>query len=325
VNVSLPKSLVGVLAIQSNVITHAQAIKLGGKTRHEIATLARNGRWQRLHRGVYYASDGEVPRLAQLWGVVLRVGHGAVLTHETAAEVWKISDRHSASVHVSVPRKTGPVACPEGARVHYSVRMPEAEFRAAIGYRMPPVIFAEEAVLDLVSEAGTAEDAVSWAIQACQRKKTTPDLIGMFMMKPWWRDLRWQDDLRGALADIADGVQSPLEWRYFRDVEQAHALPAGRRQVKTRAGSTVRFHDVRYAEFGVGVELDGVAYHSGAAWARDDARDNRSTLEGVRTLRYGWLKVAYHPCEVAHEVWSLLAKQGFRTGFQCCGPACAAA
>lgn len=72
----LPESLDGVLAFQANVISHAQAVKLGGKTRHEIATLARNGRWQRLHRGVYYAAAGEVPRYAHLWGAVLRVGHG---------------------------------------------------------------------------------------------------------------------------------------------------------------------------------------------------------------------------------------------------------
>jgi hypothetical protein len=39
-------------------------------------------------------------------------------------------------------------------------------------------------------------------------------------------------------------------------------------------------------------------------------------------LRYGWLKVAYHPCEVAHEVWSLLVKQGYRRDFRSCGTDC---
>lgn len=62
----------------------------------------------------------------------------AVLSHETAAEVWKIADKQSALIHVSVPRKTGPVPCPEGVRVHYSVRMPAAEFKAAAGYKCLP-------------------------------------------------------------------------------------------------------------------------------------------------------------------------------------------
>jgi hypothetical protein len=320
----LPKSLDGVLALQSNVITHSQAIEYGGKTRHQVATLAGNGHWQRLHRGVYYAGAGEVPRDAQLWGVLLRVGHGAVLSHETAAEVWQISDTQSPVIHASVPRKAGPVARPDGVQVHYSVRMPISEFKGAPGLKMPPVIWGEEAVLDLVNSSPTAEDAVNWVIRACQRKKATPDTIGFFMMKPWWRGLHWQGDLREALTEIREGVQSPLERRYLHDVERAHALPKGIRQVRTRIGSTVHYHDVRYIDFGVGVELDGVAYHSGEAWTRDDGRDNTSTLAGIQTLRYGWAQVAYHPCEVAHQVWSVLAVRGFGGEFHRCGPACAA-
>jgi hypothetical protein len=65
-----------------------------------------------------------------------------------------------------------------------------------------------------------------------------------------------------------------------------------------------------------------VRWHSGETRYRDDARDNSSALDGFRTLRYGWLKVAYHPCEVAHEVWSLLVKQGYRRDFRSCGTDC---
>jgi hypothetical protein len=85
----------------------------------------------------------------------------------------------------------------------------------------------------------------------------------------------------------------------------------------------VQYHDVRYVDFGVGVELDGVPWHSGDARNRDDARDHSSTLAGVQTLRYGWVKVAYHPCEVAHEVWSLLVRRGYREDFHRHGEGCA--
>jgi very-short-patch-repair endonuclease len=145
----------------------------------------------------------------------------------------------------------------------------------------------------------------------------------MRLRKPGHSRLQWRGDLLSALADIRAGVQSPLELRYLRDVERAHELPAGQRQFKTRRGSTVQFHDVRYVDFGVAVELDGVRWHSGDARGRDDARDNSSILDGFRTLRYGWVKVAYHPCEVAHEVWSLLVRQGYGTDFRRCGTDCA--
>jgi hypothetical protein len=258
-----------------------------------------------------------------LWGAVLRFGNGAVLSHETAAEVWGITDQRSAVIHVSVPRVKGSLVVPPRVRLHYSTRLPGAEFPAAIAYRMPPVTRAEEAVYDLVNSEGTAEDAVSWAIRACQRKATDPELIRMCLLKPGHSRLKWRDDLIAALADIQSGVQSPLELRYLRDVEQAHNLPSAKRQVKVKRGSRVQFHDVRYADYGVAVELDGVRWHSGEAGGRDDARDNSNTLDGLQTLRYGWLKVAYHPCEVAHEVWSLLVKQGYPRDFHPCGTHCA--
>jgi hypothetical protein len=322
VAVDLPKSLDALLPLQAGVVSREQALERG-KSRHDVAGLLKSGRWQRIYPGVYYTNAGPVPRKAELWAAVLTVGRGAVLSHETAAEVWRITDERSGLIHVSVPRTAGSPAVPSRIRLHYSARLPEAEFPAAIAYKVPPVTWPHEAVYDLASSAGTAEDAVAWAIKACQRKATDPELISMCLRKPGHSRLTWRDDLISALADIRVGVQSPLELRYLRDVEQAHQLPEGMRQVKTKRGSQVQFHDVRYAEYGVGVELDGVRWHSGDAGYRDGVRDNTSTLDGFRTLRYGWLQVAYHPCEVAHEVWSLLVQQGHRAGLRRCGPACA--
>jgi putative AbiEi antitoxin of type IV toxin-antitoxin system len=320
--VDLPKSLDGLLPLQANVVSREQALTRG-KSRHDIAGLLKSGRWRRVHPGVYYTLTGPVPRRAVLWAAVLKVGRGAVLSHETAAEVWEITDEQSSLIHLSVPRMAGSPVVPPRVRLHHSTRLPEAEFPAAIAYKMPPVTWADEAVLDLVHCAGNAEDAVAWAIKACQRGKSDPDLIRMRLLKPGRSRLQWRDDLLSALADIQAGVQSPLESRYLHDVEQAHDLPEGKRQVKTKHGSRVQFHDVRYVDYGVAIELDGVRWHSGETRYLDDARDNRSALDGFRTLRYGWLKVAYHPCEVAHEVWSLLVKQGYRRDFHACGTGCA--
>jgi hypothetical protein len=323
VAVQIPDTLEELLVQQAHCVTHEQATERG-RTRHEIATLARKKQWQRLHRGVYYALPGPVPRLAWLWAAQLRVGHGGVLSHETAAEMWGFADEQSDPIHVSVPRTAGTLPPTEGIRLHYSSRLPKAEFGAARGSGIPPLTWAQFAVLDLASTSPTAPDAVNWAIRACQRGKTTPDLIAMCMLEPGQRLLRWRDELTSALADVRLGVQSPLEERYLRDVERAHRLPEGRRQVKTRKGTSAQFHDVRYLDYGAGVELDAIAYHRGDAVDRDNARDNSGVLPEVQTLRYGWLRVAYHPCEVAHEVWTLLVRNGYREDFRRCGPSCAA-
>ncbi|HUN38214.1 MAG TPA: hypothetical protein VMU95_39995 [Trebonia sp.] len=317
------------LAAQGNCVTHEQAVEQG-QTRHHIVTHLGRGRLMRLYRGVFYAGSEPVPRVSQLWGAVLRVGHGGVISHETAAELFGFADGPSDSIHVSVPRTAGRLPESDGIKLHYSARLPMAVFKPAPGYvtpdgqRMPPVTYPMDAVLDIAHACPTEQDAVSWAIRACQRGATTPDVLAMWMLKPGRRGLRWRTELTDALADIRAGVQSPLELRYLRDVEQAHALPQGERQVKTHRGTSVQFHDVRYPAYGVGVELDGVNYHRGDAVDRDIARDNSSVLSGVQTLRYGWLRVAYHPCEVAYEVWTLLVRNGLEDDFHPCGPACQA-
>jgi len=129
-----------------------------------------SGQWQRLHTGVFATFSGPVPRAALLWGAVLRAGDDAVLSHHTAAEVWNLTDQSSSSIHVSVPRQAGSLVIP-GLVLHYSSRLPGARHPA----RMPPQTTLEETVLDLADVSPTAEDAVAWAIKACQRRLSTPD------------------------------------------------------------------------------------------------------------------------------------------------------
>jgi hypothetical protein len=201
-----------VLAAQGNCVTHEQAVALG-PTRHEIATHVQRGRLVRLYRGVFYAGGEPVPRISRLWGAVLRVGHGGVLSHESAAEVWGFADGPSDPIHVSVPRTAGSLPRSEGIRLHYSVRLPLAQFKPAPGHqgpagpRMPPVTYAQDAVLDIATACRTGQEAVSWAVRACHRGATTPDMIAQQMLRPGHRGQRWRAELTAALADVRAGAQ----------------------------------------------------------------------------------------------------------------------
>jgi hypothetical protein len=55
------------------------------------------------------------------------------------------------------------------------------------------------------------------------------------------------------LVDVRDGVRSPIELDYLRDVERAHGLPVGQRQFARRNTEA----DVYYTDYGLLVELDG--------------------------------------------------------------------
>jgi hypothetical protein len=62
----------------------------------------RNRRWQPLYRGVYAAFTGEPSRTAWRWAAVLRAGEGAALSHYTAAELDRLTDRASNVIHVTI-------------------------------------------------------------------------------------------------------------------------------------------------------------------------------------------------------------------------------
>jgi hypothetical protein len=68
------------------------------------------------------------------------------------------------------------------------------------------------------------------------------------------------------------------------------------------------------------VELDGrVHLRTDQRW-RHMRRDNRSTLRGEATLRYGFVDVSEQPCEVALQV--LLRLNGFAGEVKACRPDC---
>jgi hypothetical protein len=82
-----------VIEHQHGVLSRMQAAQ-AGLTRHAIAAHLQSGRWRRMHPGVYASFSGGPPREAVLWAALLRVGHDgeprhhAVLSHQTAAELW---------------------------------------------------------------------------------------------------------------------------------------------------------------------------------------------------------------------------------------------
>ncbi len=82
----VPDTLRDVAALQDGVLTAAQLVE-AGVTNETLSSRVRLGHWQRLYRGVYATFSGELGREAKLWAAVLACGPGAILSHQTAAEV----------------------------------------------------------------------------------------------------------------------------------------------------------------------------------------------------------------------------------------------
>jgi hypothetical protein len=307
------------LQSQSSVISREQA-RDAGFTQKAIEWQLRSGTWQRLHRGAYATFTGDLSREAKLWAVVLRVGPGAVLSHETAAEVHRLTDEQSTRIHVSVPaeRRPGQHGIIRGVVIHRS-RCLVPEWQPP--WQLPRTT-VEDTVLDLISAARTFDDAYGWISAAIGRRLTTPERIGTALAAR--SRMRWRGWVTAALHDATDGVHSPLERNYVHGVERAHGLPAARRQARRRHGSKTRYLDNLYEQYGVCVELDGTTAHPAEGRWRDTRRDNASLLQETQTLRYGWPDTTQHRCQTAAQIAEILRRRGWTGTLRPCSPTCTA-
>jgi hypothetical protein len=111
----LPHTLRNLARNQAGVVSRSQAIR-AGLTSDMIKFRLVSDQWQPLHRGVYATFTGIPGRAAHLWAAVLSAGPGAALSHETAAEVHRLTDNSTHLIHVTVPVQRR-VVTTDGVRV----------------------------------------------------------------------------------------------------------------------------------------------------------------------------------------------------------------
>jgi hypothetical protein len=308
------------LTSQSRMVTRGQAARYG-VNREAVRRRVESGAWQRLHRGTYATFSGVPPREARLWAAVLRAGPGAVLSYESAAEVHHLIDKPAAKIHITVPASRNPAQRRpiRGVVIHRS--------RNVASEPLPPWLLPRtpiaETVLDLVGVAKTADDAFAWLTLAIGRGLTSPGMLRDALTAR--KRMRWRSWIADALADVADGVMSPIERRYVRDVERAHGLPSARRQMRRDLASGTRFLDNLYEDYRLCVEIDGRLSHPPEQKWRDADRDSDNLFhDDVTTVRLGLRHVASGRCAQAAKLATLFIRRG-RDGktLRSCGPDCA--
>jgi hypothetical protein len=315
---AVPPALRGIIAEQAGIVSRRQVLRLGlpGST---VVSKVRHGLWQQVHPGVYAAFTGTVAWEARLWAAVLYAGPGALLSHETAAEVLHLTDRRFPVIQVTIPHSRR-VRPPHGVRIHRS-SVDYPRWRPLRG--IPPHTFYADTIIDLVAATGDLDDVVAWISRGVARKMVTRSELDAAVAARG--RLRWRDQLDEIIGTVAGGSHFPLEYRYDHDVERAHGLPAATRQAKfVMPDGTRGFRDRCYENYGLIVELDGATYHQADQRGRDRARDNEAAATTGATLRYGWADVAVVPCETAGQVYRALTKRGYPGAIRPCSPGCPA-
>jgi predicted transcriptional regulator of viral defense system len=185
---------------QHGVITRRQALATGLPAT-TVETWVQCGRWTRLDRGIYATFSGPPSRDALLWAALLRAGPGAVLSHETAAELCGLIHQPAPAIHVTVParRNPGRDGAMPGVVVHRSGRAA----RTAVPAPLPPRTGIDDTVIDLTQTSATFGEAFTWLGRAVGLRLTTVRRLRRAATAR--ARLHWRREISAALTELAGG------------------------------------------------------------------------------------------------------------------------
>ncbi len=213
---------------------------------------------------------------------VLACGPKAALSHESAAALWRIRDRESGVIEVSVLTSGGRRR--PGALVHRRPHPSGDDLTTHHGIRVTSVI---RTLLDLAARLPPSECEAA-VNEATRLNLTDPEALRSaldgFQGEPGVAAMRETLDRRTFVL-----TDSELERRFLR-LSRAAGLPLPQTG-RMLNGFKVDFY---WPDLGLAVETDGLRYHRTAAQqARDRRRDQAHTMAGLTALRFSHGQVRY--------------------------------
>jgi very-short-patch-repair endonuclease len=236
-----------------------------------VADRVSAGHLHRIHRGVYAVGNPNIGNEGRWMAAVLAFGHGAVLSHRSAATLWGIGPA-TQLVEVTVPNKAGRKKR-KGIRVHRSLTLSPA---------------------DVTRRAG---------IPVTKPARTPTDLRRVLPGNEFDAALRQAEYLCLPVGDrlAPDGTRSEFEARFLA-LCRRHRLPQP--EVNVHVDRFVV--DLLWRRERLIVELDGWESHRGrSAFERDRARDTRLKLLGYEVVRLTWRQLEAEPRRIVAAIRAL--------------------
>jgi hypothetical protein len=246
----IPAGCRELLASQERVIGRSQGAKFG-LSPYSMRYRVRAADWQRMQRGVYATFSGEVTREAQLWAALVRAGPAAMLSHQTAAELYGLLKQPSSMIHLTVPATANPARHGKipGVVVHRS-RIIETTRHPVL---LPPRTRLEHTVLDLIADMDDRADRYDLICRAIGSRLTTAARLRQTLdNRSRFPERR---EAESALGDAGQGATSNLERWYLRGVERRHGFPVAARQARIKVGGRSIYLDNLYEEYVTGETL----------------------------------------------------------------------
>ncbi len=267
-------------ARQHGVVSRGQLLELGfsrGSIEHRIKT-------RRLHpiaRGVYAAGRPELSLRGRWMAAILSSGVGAVLSHGTAAALWRVGEEEPGLIEIS--QRAAARGRP-GIRVHRRPEMRACERTERHGI---PVTSLVRTLIDIARRSDDA--GIERAVNAADRR----GLIDPESLRKALAGYGGMPDV-ARLRNVIDLhtfrlTDSELERRFLLLVDSAGlSRPLTGRYLN---GFKVDFY---WPDLRLVVETDGLRYHrTPAQQARDRSRDQAHTAGGVTPLRFTHRQVRF--------------------------------
>jgi very-short-patch-repair endonuclease len=274
---------------QHGVITRIRLLQLGftpSAIEHRLAC----GRLRRLHRGIFAVGYSEISRYGRWMAAVLACGRDALLSHQSAAELWGIRSPQSGPIEVMLPGPRKRRA--SGLIIHRRTVLSPRDRRARHGI---PVTFPARTLVDLALRLSAPE------LESAVNEADRLDLIDPERLRQMLDEMGGQPGA-STLSRLLDRrmfrlTDSELERRFLRLLRSAGLpMPETGREI---CGFRVDFF---WPDLDLIVETDGLRYHrTPAQQARDRRRDQAHIAAGLTTLRFTHAQVRFEP-EEAREV-----------------------
>src|SRR3954454_1482186 len=296
-----PRSVDGLIAAwaerQHGVVTRAQLVA-DGVGRRAIDRRIAAGLLRPLHRGVFAVGHPALRREAWWIAAVLAAGHGAALSHRSAAALWRIRNDARTRVEVSVPKHRRSTARLE---VH-AIDMAADEITVEDGIR---VTTPARTLFDLA--AVVTPDQLEHAFNEAEyRRLTSPVSLDAILARyPGRRGTQ-------AIRRVLDNHRKNGETRTRSELERAllalvdaHGLPRPRLNRESDHGEL----DARWPQQRLVVECDGFAAHgTRKAFEDDRARDRDLQVAGWRVVRITWRQLTTDGDTIAAQLMTMLAQ-----------------
>ncbi len=307
---AFPNKLEAFLRRQYGVVSRAQALSTGLSSR-QISTLLANGRWIRVHGGVYRSADQALSGEQALLAACLAAGRGAAASHMSAAWLLGLWDGTPSRPEITVRYPLDPRLC--GVTVRRSRYFEPRKTISRSGIRTTNGLTVLTDLAGTIS-SGKFTSILDRAISSGAVSVAAIDEHMLRMRGPGRAGFSQLQDLiltRGLAGGPAPSVLEAESLRLFK----RWGVPVIGREVVVGADGRYRI-DLLVAE-GFAVEVDGFAYHwSPEAKSRDESRRNELRIGGLFILVYTWRDIHYDSERVAREILGALRSHMDRRGSQ---------